>query len=369
MKLTRLHHIFRVWAHHLPARGIQHEYFLPGVDPRTSDPWFEEAAHITPGKARAVAEGLLDYLAQHPESTGLRQRLREDTCILARLDVSAFSRPDAPVPPVVPKDPLNHLDDWIVTVSNDKELRDLPAGSVLPGRGEPPGNFIDWVGETAEQEGILELTVAALLAPEGTDNLEAFKPAEGSGLLPVSPGQYIRIHARASFECRIYAFWVTPQGRLQRLFPWNPDPAKNFSFETGSDDPRREIKIPPSRYWRFEKACGLETLVVCAIRTKEPEKLRKELQRLCTSRDLLYPVAEVIDGCYLDHFDVLDARPGVMHRLDAGPNPPLPPRPPPPPLPNPVPPEVRGRHDRIRAVMRNYQFVTACLSFGNRGET
>jgi hypothetical protein len=99
------------------------------------------------------------------------------------------------------------------------------------------------------------------------DGQKARLPVDAPGALPVRNGEDIHLKARLNRPAHAYLLWVSSQGKVQPLYPW--DPKRGFGGPPAAEPPRQEVHSPPelNRGWRMRGKSGLETALLLARAT------------------------------------------------------------------------------------------------------
>jgi serine/threonine protein kinase len=99
-----------------------------------------------------------------------------------------------------------------------------------------------------------------------------------TGALPVRNAEMVHLEVWLSQPAFIYLLWINSRGRVQPLYPW--DPERGFGEPPGPQTPRRSLHSPPrvDGGWEVDGAGGLETAILLARETPLP--LSVDLARL-----------------------------------------------------------------------------------------
>lgn len=100
--------------------------------------------------------------------------------------------------------------------------------------------------------------------PDGKRGLRVEEP----GALPLLNGEMIHLHVRLDQPAHVYLIWIGGSGKVQPLYPWNPDTWDLPSEQTAT----REVHSPPelNRGYRMKGGSGLETALMLARATPLP---------------------------------------------------------------------------------------------------
>jgi serine/threonine-protein kinase len=107
------------------------------------------------------------------------------------------------------------------------------------------------------------------------------------GALPVANGERVKLHAGLNQPAYLYLLWITSQGEVKPLYPWDP-PKRGFAGTLPPPRLESEMDSPDklAQGWRVKGPGGLETALLLARLTPlgAEVNLEKEMGRLPATR-------------------------------------------------------------------------------------
>jgi len=125
------------------------------------------------------------------------------------------------------------------------------------------------------------ITAAAL---NGTIDIRVWNPSDPGrsglglgdrGVLPLRPGDQIRVEARLNRPAYAYLVWIDSQGAAWPVYPWTPG---DWTARPARETPQERLALPEAadEGWPMQGPRGMETLVLLARDVPLPADLRLE---------------------------------------------------------------------------------------------